>query len=88
MIEKLREVVEQIKAVQTDLAFNRANELRVKKDAWLNCPETSLSARDKYATYAASEHTIAIWELEAQLHNLIEEKWMIKAEMEYGASEH
>lgn len=81
---RLNEIVAQLKTLYSDLAFNKSEELRAKRDAWTNSTESSQSGREKFATFSAADHTIAVWDIEAQINSLIEEKWLIQTILKYG----
>lgn len=84
-LERLEDIVNQLKSLYSDLAFHRKNELITKRNAYSSSTDSSISGREKYATFSAADHTIAIWETQAEIDGLIEEKWLIKAQLEYGS---
>lgn len=75
-MDRLKVVLDELKVLYTDLAFARAEELRAKRDAWESSTE-SVSYRDKLATYSASIHTIQIWNVEAEIKALTDEKFFL-----------
>lgn len=83
-IERLTQIVVQLQGLYSDLAFHKKAELLTKRDAWLNSTESSQAGRDRSAQFAAAEHTIAIWQTEAEINSLIEEKWLIRTVLDKG----
>lgn len=84
-LERLEEVVQTLKGLYSELAFHKKNELIAKREAYNSDFSQSVSAREKYASFSAAEHTIAVWETEATISSLIEEKWLINTLLKYGS---
>lgn len=85
MLERWKEIVDELASLYADLAFNKKNEILAKQDAWTNAVGVSQSERDKIAAYSASLHTIAVFETECRINALLEEKWYIKAVLDHGS---
>lgn len=85
LLARLLDITVELGTLYSDLAFNKSEELRAKRDAWNNSTESSQTGREKFATFSAADHTIAVWEIEAQISSLVEEKWYINTVLKYGS---
>lgn len=56
-----------LKSLYDQLAFLKVQELETKREVWCSDPESSIQARDRAASYAATHITTEIIKIEAQI---------------------
>lgn len=59
------------------LAFAKSEEIRAKKSAWETCGVTTATGRRDFTQFAAVDYLTTLWETEAEITALTEEKWLI-----------
>lgn len=77
LLTRLCEVSEELAHTYSEIGLTKAAEFSKRADMWMNPRESSVTARDNDARYAAATETIALIELEAQERALTEEKFLL-----------
>lgn len=77
LLSRLAEVSTALAQQADQLAFAKGEEIRAKKRAWEDCPATTATGRRDYTQYSAVDFQTTLWETEAEITALTEEKWLI-----------
>lgn len=74
---RLCQVSEELSSTYREIGLSKAAEFESRCEAWQNPRESSVTARDNDARYAAATYTVSLIELEAQERALVEEKYLL-----------
>ncbi len=82
LVSHLCDITEHLAKLYEEVAFTRSTEHRAKMEAWSISTESSVTAREKAGSINSIESTIGLWELEAQIKALVEERDLIRLLLE------
>ena len=77
LITRLAEVSTALAQLADQLAFAKGEEIRAKKEAWETCGVTTATGRRDFTQYSTTDYLTTLWETEAEIAAMTEEKWLI-----------
>jgi hypothetical protein len=77
LLDRLAEVSTGLAQQAEQLAFAKSEEIRAKKTAWETCGETTATGRRDFTQFSTVDYLTTLWETEAEIAALTEEKWLI-----------
>lgn len=77
LLERLGDISQEIANLHDEIAFTKSTELQTKQQAWGESTETSVTGRERVASFHAVNQTISVLDLEARLHARTEEKYYL-----------
>lgn len=84
LLLRLGEVCENLKTLYEQLAFTRRTELELRTQAYQASQQDSHAARARDAELASTHATVSVWELEATINGLKEEKYYLLQCLEWA----
>ena len=77
LLSRLAEVSTGLALAADQLSFAKGEEIRARKTAWETCGETTATGRLDFTQFSAVDFLTVLWETEAEITALTEEKWLI-----------
>lgn len=84
---RLQELAENLATLYEQLAFTRRTELELKVQAYQSSPSESIAGRTRDSEMQASHTTTSVWEIEAQIEVMKEEKFYILTCMKWSGED-
>lgn len=87
LLSHLGVIMLEIADLHNQIGFARSSELQAKSAAWsaASLSESSVTAREKTATYSASSITSTLYDLEGRLRSLSEQRDYLILLVEHGS---